>query len=84
MSLFFILSIVIQVILIVHVIKTGRNTIWIWVLALLSIPGAIAYIAVELLPDVFRSRTAQRTARGIKKAMEDRPVGVHGALGLAG
>jgi hypothetical protein len=70
MSLFFILSIVIQVILIVHVIKTGRNTIWIWVLALLSIPGAIAYIAVELLPDVFRSRTAQRTARGIKKAMD--------------
>lgn len=70
MSLFFILSIVIQVILIIHVIKTGRNTIWIWVLALLSIPGAIAYIAVELVPDVFRSRTAQRTARGIKKAMD--------------
>jgi hypothetical protein len=70
MSLFFILSILIQVILIVHVIKTGRNTIWIWVLALLSIPGAIAYIAVELLPDVFRSRTAQRTARGFKKAMD--------------
>jgi hypothetical protein len=70
MSVFFILSILIQVLLIVHVIKTGRNQIWIWVLALLSIPGAIAYIAVELLPDVFRSRTAQRTARGLKKAMD--------------
>ena len=68
--LYLILSILIQVILIVHVIKTGRNQIWIWVLALLSIPGAIAYIVVELLPDVFRSRTAQRTARGIKKAMD--------------
>src|SRR5215813_5506565 len=67
---YLILSILIQVILIIHVIKTGRNQIWIWVLALLSIPGAIAYIAVELLPDVFRSRTAQRTARGIKKAMD--------------
>src|SRR6266702_2262444 len=68
--LYLILSILIQVILIVHVIKTGRNQIWIWVLALLSIPGAIAYIVVELLPDVFRSRTAQRTARGFKKAMD--------------
>jgi hypothetical protein len=68
--LYLILSILIQVILIVHVIKTGRNQIWIWVLALLSIPGAIAYIVVELLPDVFRSRTAQRTARGLKKAMD--------------
>src|SRR5882757_201144 len=68
--LYLILSILIQVILIIHVIKTGRNQIWIWVLALLSIPGAIAYIVVELLPDVFRSRTAQRTARGLKKAMD--------------
>jgi hypothetical protein len=70
MSGFLIFSIIIQVLLIVHVIKTGRNQIWIWVLALLSIPGAIAYIAVEVLPDVFRSRTAQRTARGFKKAMD--------------
>jgi hypothetical protein len=68
--LYLILSIIIQVILIIHVIKTGRNQIWIWVLALLSVPGAIAYIVVELLPDVFRSRTAQRTARGLKKAMD--------------
>jgi hypothetical protein len=67
---YLILSILIQVILIIHVIKTGRNQIWIWVLALLSIPGAIAYIVVELLPDVFRSRTAKRTARGLKKAMD--------------
>jgi hypothetical protein len=70
MSGYVILSIIIQVLLIVHVIKTGRNTIWIWVLALLSVPGAIAYIAVELVPDLFRSRTAQRTARGFKKAMD--------------
>lgn len=67
---YLILSIIIQVILIIHVIKTGRNQIWIWVLALLSVPGAIAYIVVELLPDVLRSRTAQRTARGLKKAMD--------------
>lgn len=67
---FLFISLLIQVLLIVHVIKTGRNQIWIWVLALLSFPGAIAYIAVELLPDVFRSRAAQRTARGFKKAMD--------------
>ncbi|HEY3783688.1 MAG TPA: tetratricopeptide repeat protein [Steroidobacteraceae bacterium] len=70
MSGFVIVSLVIQVLLIVHVIKTGRNQIWIWVLALLSFAGAIAYICVELVPDVFRSRTAQRTARGLRKAMD--------------
>jgi len=67
---FLILSIAIQAGLIIHVIKTGRNQIWIWVLALLSFPGIIAYVAVEIIPDLFRSRTAQRTARGFKKAMD--------------
>ena len=67
---YFIISLLIQILLIVHVIKTGRNQIWIWVLALLSLPGAIAYIAVELIPDLFRSRTARRTARGFRKAMD--------------
>ena len=65
-----ILSIIVQVALIIHVVKTGRNQIWIWVLALLSLPGAIAYIAVEILPELFRSHTAQRTARGLRKAMD--------------
>ncbi len=67
---YLILSIVIQALLIIHVIKTGRNQIWIWVLALLSLPGAIAYIVVELIPDFFRSSTAKRTARGLKKAID--------------
>lgn len=67
---FLILSVAVQVSLIIHVIKTGRNQIWIWVLALLSLPGAIAYIAVEVIPDLFRSRTAQRTARGLRKTID--------------
>jgi hypothetical protein len=70
MSLLFLSMIIVQVALIIHVVKTGRNQIWIWVLALLSLPGAIAYIAVEILPELFRSRTAQRTARGLRKAMD--------------
>ncbi len=70
MSLLFLSMIIIQVVLIIHVVKTGRNQLWIWVLALLSLPGAIAYIAVEILPELFRSRTAQRTARGLRKAID--------------
>jgi hypothetical protein len=68
--LFLIVSIVIQASLIVHVIKTGRNQIWIWVLALLSYAGILAYVAVELLPELLRSRTAQRSARGMRRAMD--------------
>src|ERR1700683_3723623 len=68
--LLLILSVLLQAGLIVHVIKTGRNQIWIWALILLPLAGPIAYIAVEILPDLFRSRTAQRTARGVKRALD--------------
>jgi hypothetical protein len=67
---FIVLSLVIQALLIVHCIKTGRNQIWIWVLALLSYAGIIAYVAAELVPDLLRSRTTQRTVKGVKKALD--------------
>jgi hypothetical protein len=68
--LFLIISIVIQAGLIVHVIRTGRNQLWIWVLLFLPLAGGVAYVAVEILPELFRSRTARRTARGLRKAMD--------------
>ena len=56
--------------LIVHCMKTGRNWIWVWVMLFLPMIGALAYVAVEILPELFRSHTAQSTARGLKKAMD--------------
>jgi hypothetical protein len=70
MPFLFIISIVIQALLIIHCIKTGRNTIWIWVIALLSYAGIVAYVAVELLPDLFGSRTARRAGREVKKMFD--------------
>ena len=67
---FFIVSIILQALLIIHCIKTGRNQIWIWVIALLSYAGIVAYVAVELVPDLFRSRTARRAARGVSRALD--------------
>lgn len=70
MSLLVIISLVIQVLLIIHCIRTGRNWLWIWALALLSYAGIIAYVAVEIVPDLFRSQPARRAARGMKKALD--------------
>lgn len=69
--LFLIISTCIQAGLIVHVIRTGRNQLWIWVLILVPFGiGALAYLAVEILPELLRSRTARRTARGLRRAMD--------------
>jgi hypothetical protein len=69
---FLIVSLLIQAAFIVHVIKTGRNQLWIWVLIIpaIALPGIVAYIAIEIIPGLLRSRTAQRTARGFRKAVD--------------
>src|SRR5262250_1541101 len=72
MSILFIISLLIQAGFIIHVIKTGRNQLWIWVLIIpgLALAGILAYIVVEILPELVRSRTAQRTARGFRRAID--------------
>jgi hypothetical protein len=63
------LPIIVQALLIIHVIKTGRNTIWIWVIALLSLAGILAYVVVELIPELARSRTLRATGRNVTRAL---------------
>jgi hypothetical protein len=59
--------------LVVHCIKTGRNTIWVYLLVvLMSLPfvGAALYAGVEILPELLRSRTSQRAMRGIRTTLD--------------
>jgi hypothetical protein len=65
-----ILSIAIQAGLIVHVIRTGRNMLWIWAIALLPLVGSIAYAAVEVLPQVLGGRTARRAKTGVRRMID--------------
>jgi hypothetical protein len=69
-SLIFILSLAVQAGLIVHVIKTGRNTLWIWAIALLPAAGPLAYIVVELLPELFGGRSARRARVGMQRMID--------------
>ncbi len=65
-----ILSLLVQAGLIVHVIKTGRNMIWIWAIALLPLVGSLAYAAVELLPQLMGGRTARRAQTGVRRMLD--------------
>lgn len=69
-SLIFILTLAIQAGLIVHVIKTGRNTLWVWAIALLPAAGSLAYVVVEMLPEIFGGRTARRTRAGMQRIID--------------
>jgi hypothetical protein len=65
-----ILSLLIQAALIVHVIRTGRNTLWIFAIGLLPGIGALAYIVAEVLPDLLGGRTARRAKSGIGRMID--------------
>jgi hypothetical protein len=69
-SLIVILTLAIQAGLIVHVIRTGRNTLWILAIALLPAAGSLAYVVVEILPGVFGGRTARRTRAGMQRIID--------------
>jgi hypothetical protein len=70
MSLAFIISLAIQVILIVHCIRTGRNWLWMLAIGLLPFAGSIAYVLVEILPDLFRGSGTRRAVRGVRRALD--------------
>ena len=65
----FVLSILIQLGLVVHVMKTGRNTSWIYILLFFPLIGGLAYVIVELLPSMGQSPGGVRLRRNVSKTL---------------
>lgn len=68
--LFYIIGIALSIPLIVHVIKTGRNTVWVFVLLAFPLIGSAVYFFVEIFPDLKNSRTSQRAMRGLRTTLD--------------
>jgi len=63
------LSLIIQVALIVHVLRTDRPYYWVMIIFIPGI-GPLIYFIVELLPELLGSRQARSAVRGIKKTLD--------------
>ena len=59
----------IQILLVIHVLKTGRNRYWIWLLLFLPLIGGAAYLVIEILPEFTRGIQGQRALRRVRKAV---------------
>ena len=66
-----ILSLALQAGLIVHVIKTGRNMLWIWAIALLPLAGSMAYVVVEIVPALLGGSAGRRRASKLMRRVLD-------------
>src|SRR5471032_2198158 len=54
----YILVLLLEIACIVHIMRTGRERFWIYIVLFLPMAGMLAYLAAEVLPDLLGSRTA--------------------------
>lgn len=62
----------VQLLLIVHVLRTGRDRIWIWVLLFLPLIGGAAYLVMEVLPGFMGGVSGQKATRGVMQFVDPR------------
>jgi hypothetical protein len=88
---FYGLTLIIQIALIVHVFRTGRPMYWAFIIFFLPAVGSIAYAIVELLPEWSGSIRGQRAMRSVKKTLapgaelrrRERHLGMSGSVDAA-
>jgi hypothetical protein len=65
-------SLIIQILCVIHALRTGRNQIWIWVIMIGSLLGCTAYFAFELMPEIFGP--GSRYARKARDRVQVDPI----------
>jgi len=63
-----------QVLCLIHALRTGRDRLWVYVIILLPAVGVVAYALCELLPELIGPRRAQEAADAARRLMDpDKP-----------
>jgi hypothetical protein len=70
MPILVLVTIGLQIFCAVHVIRTGRPMMWLYLIVLLPVAGSIAYMVVEMLPELRHSRAAREAAGDIKSVVD--------------
>ena len=90
------LVVILQIVAVVHLFRTGRNMTWLFLIILVPLIGSIAYFIVEVMPSLqnspgarralSRARTAIDPSRGVREGSlnYERSQNVESAARLAG
>lgn len=68
--IFIVASILIQLACAVHIVRNGRNPLWLTVVIFLSIPGCLAYFFVDILPSQRHNRNVRAAGQIIAKKVD--------------
>ena len=61
-----ILQIIIQIYFAVHAVKTGRSSLWLWIIVLFPMIGWMIYFFAEYLPDLQRKLKVRKRRSKVK------------------
>ena len=65
-----VLIVLAQIACAVHVVRSGRNYIWIYLVVFVPVIGMAAYVLAEILPEWMQSRSARQAASGLGRALD--------------
>jgi hypothetical protein len=65
-----VLDLILQIGCAIHIVRTGRPTMWFWAVITLPFIGSIAYILVELAPEWLGTAHGQRTVRSLHRKLD--------------
>lgn len=66
----FAISLVFSVLLAIHVVRTGREMYWLFIILMFQPLGGIVYAIVHVLPDIFGGSTARRISKAARETMD--------------
>ncbi|HXA39103.1 MAG TPA: tetratricopeptide repeat protein [Phenylobacterium sp.] len=66
----FLLSLVMAILLCWHAVKTGRNSMWLWIILMTQPLGGLVYIALNIVPDIFGGTTARKIGRAARETLD--------------
>jgi len=64
-------TVVLQIILAVHVVRTRRPFIWIFLILIFPLIGSVIYVIAELVPEWERTNTLERWVDNIQRFLAE-------------
>jgi hypothetical protein len=68
----FLVSLVIAVLLCWHAVKTGRESMWLWIILMFQPIGGAVYFFLNVLPDIVGGSTAQKVRHAARETLDPR------------
>jgi hypothetical protein len=70
MSPYFLMFLPLQIACAVHIVRSGRDTLWLWVVLAFSLPGCLVYLITQVLPGLGRNNTLRKARKGAVRLLD--------------